>query len=156
MKKFLFALLFLSTQVFAQNAEMISKTLQSEWSEFRSYVETIQADGDIGGYMDYKEFGELTLLWRISDDPKDDEVIRFYMDRPGINSFAVTYHRTHGIIDGENVLRRFVGTEPSGWINHTIDFETGEYFGQQGFFPYALRDQELEMMKDWGITLLGK
>lgn len=156
MKKLLFALVLLSTQAFGQNAETISKTLQSEWSEFRSHVETLEADGDIGGYMEYKEFGEMTLLWRISDEPSDNEVIRFYMDRPGIKSFAVTYHKSHQIVEGKTVLRRFVGTEPTGWINHTIDFVTGDYLGQQGYFPYGLKDEELDMMKEWNITLLGK
>lgn len=156
MKKLLFVFVLLSTQAFGQSAETISETLRSEWSEFRGQVETLEADGEIGGYMEYKEFGDMTLLWRISDDPNDNEVIRFYMDRPGVQSFAVTYHRSHHIVDGKTVLRRFVGTEPTGWINHTIDFATGEYLGQQGHFPYGLKDEELDMMEEWNITLLGK
>jgi hypothetical protein len=153
MKKLLFALVLLSSQAFAQNVEAISKSLRIEWSEFRMMVETLEADGDIGGYMEFKEFGEMTLLWRTSDNPSDNEVIRFYMDRPGIKSFAVTYHRSHHIVDGKTVIRRFVGTEPAGWINHTIDFVTGEYLGHQGYFPYDLKESELNMMRDWGITL---
>lgn len=156
MKKILFALLLLSSQVFAQSAETVSKTLQSEWSEFRSYVETLEADGDVGSYMDYKEFGDMTLLWKISDEANGHEVIRFFMDRPGVKSFVVSYYRTPHIIQGKTILRRFVGTEPTGWINHTIDFVTGDYIGQQGSFPYSLREEELNMMKEWGITLLGK
>lgn len=156
MKKFLFALILLSSQAFGQSAEAISEAVRSEWSEFRDYVETLEADGDIGGYMEYKEFGDMKLLWRISEDPSDNEVIRFYMPRPGVKSFAVTYHRSHQIVQGKTVLRRFIGTEPTGWVNHTIDYATGEYLGQQGFFPHGLRQKELDMMEDWGINTHGE
>lgn len=123
----------------------------NEWSTFRSLVDTLEADGDIGGYMDYKEYGEMTLLWRVSDDASDNEVIRFFRERPGHQSFAVTYHRSHHIVSGHLVLRRFIGAEPTGWINHTIDFETGEFFGTQGYNPLLTRE-ERKLLKDWGIT----
>lgn len=144
-------------QAFAQSAEQISQTLQEEWSRFRAHVEEVTADGDVGGYMDYKEYGDMTLLWRTSGDPSDNEVVRFYMSRENSSDwFSVTYHKSSSIIDGRTVLRRFVGPEPSGWINHTIDYHTGEYLGSQGYFPYALSDSELEMMKAWNIRLMGK
>lgn len=144
------AALLLSHSVFANN---ISETLMKEWNTFRALVETLEADGDVGGYMDYKEYGETTLLWRISDDAQDNEVIRFFRTRPGQQSFAVTYHKSHHIVPGTVVLRRFIGPEPSGWINHTIDFVTGDYFGQQGYTPLLTREEK-ELLEDWDITEL--
>lgn len=122
-----------------------------EWSNFRTLVDTLEADGDVGGYMDFKKYGEMTLLWRTSDNTNDNEVIRFFRTRPGHQSFAVTYHKSHIIVPGKVVLRRFIGPEPTGWINHTIDFETGEYLGRQGFTP-SLTKAEKKLLKDWDIT----
>lgn len=148
MKKTFIALLLLIstiTSVFANPG-----TLMNEWKKFRAQVDTIQPQGDIGGYMLYREYGDMTLLWRTSSEAGENEVIRFFMERPDGQVFAVTYHKSDIIMPGRVVLRRFVGTEPTGWINHTIDFETGEYIGSQGQEP-QLTKAEKKMMKEWGI-----
>lgn len=158
MKKLLFVFLFLSisSTAFGQSASEVVSTLQAEWSRFRTLVDTLTPDGEIGGYMQYVEYEDVTLLWRVSDDASDNEVIRFFIDREGHQSFAVTYHRSHHIIPGQTVIRRFLGGEPTGWINHTIDYNTGEYLGRQGSFPYNLRANEMKMLENWEIKLLGK
>ena len=151
MKKLLVLFLFLSSHVFALTGEEISENLQGEWSKFRTLVETLEADGDIGGYMDFKRYEDVTLLWRIDDDFTGNEVVRFYIPREGrLENFAVTYHKSTSIIDGRVVLRRFVGPEPTGWINYTIDYETGEYLGSQGFTPRLL-ENEVVFLREWGI-----
>lgn len=151
MKKITFVFLVLLTvlsQAFGSDA--ISETLMKEWSTFRSKVDTIEPQGDIGGYMLYRDYNDMTLLWRTSSDTADNEVIRFFMQRNDGTVFAVTYHKSDIIVPGRIVLRRFVGTEPTGWINHTIDFNTGEYLGSQGQKPLLMKNEK-KMMKEWGI-----
>jgi hypothetical protein len=128
----------------------ISKTLMKEWIHFKALVEKVEPRGDVGGYMLYRDYQDMTLLWKTSSDTKENEVIRFFMLRPNGEVFAVTYHKSDIINPGRVVLRRFVGTEPIGWINHTIDFTTGEYLGSQGKRPDLL-PSEKKMMKEWKI-----
>lgn len=150
MKLFLLFVLFTS-QVFAN--DHISQTLMKEWADFRKLVDKVEPQGDIGGYMLYRDFTDVTLLWRTSDNTEENEVIRFFMQRPSGEVFAVTYHKSDIIKPGRTVLRRFVGPEPIGWINHTIDFNSGEYLGLQGEEP-TLTNAEKKMMKNWGIAPL--
>ncbi len=154
MKKIALAFLVLLTimgQAFGN--ENISQTLMKEWTTFRAQVDTIEPEGDIGGYMLYRDYEDMTLLWRTSSDAADNEVIRFFMQRPNGMVFAVTYHKSDVIVPGKVVLRRFVGNEPTGWINHTIDFTTGEYLGSQGQAT-TITASEKKMMKKWGIKEL--
>ena len=154
MKQFTFAFLFmlgLIGQSFA--SDRIPETLMKEWETFRNQVDQIEAQGDVGGYMLYRNYGEMTLLWRTSNNESDNEVIRFFMQRTNGMVFAVTYHKSQVIVPGRLVLRRFVGTEPTGWVNHTIDFATLEYLGSQGQDP-ILTANEKKMMKEWGIESL--
>lgn len=154
MKKILLSFLILFTTaapVFGNDS--ISKTLMNEWKTFRNKVDTIEPQGDIGGYMLYRDYQDMTLLWRTSTEIGDNEVIRFFMERPDGGIFAVTYHKSDIIAPGRVVLRRFVGTEPTGWINHTIDFNTGEYLGSQGQ-KTSILSNEKKMMKEWGIKEL--
>lgn len=139
------------TQVFAN--DFISQTLMKEWTTFRTQVNEITPDGDVGGYMLYREYGDMTLLWRTFEGEEENEVIRFFMQRKDGVVFAVTYHKSDIIVPGRIVLRRFVGTEPVGWINHTIDFNSLEYLGSQGFKP-EITSQEKAMMKKWGIEFI--
>lgn len=149
MKKILIVLLLtLAGQTFAN--ETIAKTILKEWNTFRAQVDVLEPEGDIGGYMLYREYGEMTLLWRTSADLNDNEVIRFFMPRSNGQNFAVTYHKSDIIVPEKFVLRRFVGTEPTGWINHTIDLSTGKYIGSQGSKP-EITSAEKKMMKEWGI-----
>ncbi len=153
MKKIAFAFLVLFSllgQVFANDT--ISSTLMKEWKTFREKVDTIQPDGDVGGYMLYRDYQDMTLLWRTSSEAGANEVIRFFMYRADGSVFTVTYHKSNIIAPGRVVLRRFVGTEPTGWINHTVDFETGKYLGSQGESP-KITTSEKKVMKEWGIQI---
>lgn len=150
MKKCVVAFLFclaIGAQAFGNE---ISETLMSEWKTFRAKVDQIEPHGDIGGYMLYRDYADMTLLWRTSTEDRDNEVIRFFMQRSNGTIFAITYHKSDIIAPGRVVLRRFVGGEPTGWINHTIDFSSGEYLGSQGQKP-ELQAGEKKMMKEWGI-----
>lgn len=149
MKKFLIVL-FLAFAGQSFGNETIAKTILKEWKTFRSQVDVLEPHGDIGGYMLYRDYQDMTLLWLTSPDANDNEVIRFFMERTNGDIFAVTYHRSHIIVPGRVVLRRFVGREPTGWINHTIDMNTGDYLGSQGQKP-ELTASEKKMMKEWGI-----
>lgn len=149
MRKLFFILLLLSSQLMAQTSDP-SQTIHSEWQEFRQLVTTVKADGDIGGYMLYKDYPGIKLLWRTNDQQNENEVIRFFRLRASGKVFSVTYHKSHTIIPGRTVLRRFIGTEPTGWINHTIDFYSGEYLGQQGSTPNLTQEEEY-LLEEWGI-----
>lgn len=154
MKKIILIFSLLVGQAFASHKdEGISQTLMKEWNKFRAQVEKIEPQGDIGGYMLYRDYQDMTLLWKTSDNKNENEVIRFFMLRPTGEVFAITYHKSDIIHPGKTVLRRFVGTEPTGWINHTIDFNTGDYLGPQGQEP-ELTAAEKKLMKDWGISKL--
>lgn len=132
-----------------------SAVLMSEWSKFRKMVETLEPDEEVAGYYKSKAFGDVLLMWRISEDSSDDEVIRFYVEREGEEKyFNVTYHKNKSIVPGRQVLRRFLGTEPSGWKNHTIDFNSGEYLGSQGAWRPDVSEKNMEVLNEWGITLL--
>lgn len=153
MKRMIFAFFVLLTVMGSAFAgESVAARIMGEWTKFRAQVDTIEPQGDIGGYMLYRDYTDMTLLWRTSTEPGENEVIRFFMQRPDGQVFAVTYHKSDIIMPGRVVLRRFVGTEPTGWINHTIDFESGDYIGTQGHMPELLK-AEKKMMKEWGITL---
>jgi hypothetical protein len=151
MKKWLsLSLLFfgLTTQAFGN--EQISQKLMKEWDNLKTKTAQVSADGELGGYMFYKEYGNLTLLWRTSDDMADNEVIRLFLEKNNGSNFVITYHKSNIISPGRTVLRRFVGGEPVGWINHTIDFKTGLYLGTQGQAP-TLTSEEKKLMKAWSI-----
>lgn len=149
MKKLIFVLMFLTSQAFASSE--IAFTILKEWKYFRAEVSTLEPQGDIGGYMLYREYGEMTLLWRTSESMDDNEVIRFFMYRNDGTVFAVTYHRSDIIVPGRMVIRRFIGTEPTGWINHTVDYQTGDYLGSQGTGT-ELTKKEVALLKEWHIT----
>jgi hypothetical protein len=149
MKKIILIFTLLIGNAFASDS--ISKTLMEEWSRFRTLVDKTEPHGDIGGYMLYRDYENMTLLWRTSVGSEENEVIRFFMQRPDGAIFAVTYHKSDIIRPGKVVLRRFVGTEPTGWINHTIDFNSGEYLGSQGEKPNLTADEK-KMMKTWKIS----
>ena len=144
----LLLLLALTTQAFGN--DQISESLIKEWKALKTKTSQISADGELGGYMFYKEYGNLTLLWRTSEDMTENEVIRLFLEKKSGENFVITYHKSDIIAPGRTVLRRFVGGEPTGWINHTIDFVTGSYLGSQGQAP-SLTTEEKKLMKDWSI-----
>ncbi len=137
-------------------AEGVPYILTEEFNRLRSFVAQLKPDGDVGGYYWKKDYGDHLLLWKLeeSEDARAyHEVIRLYASRgEDQKPFAVTYHKTTGIIDGLMVLRRFIGPEPTGWRNDTIDYQTGEYLGSQGFRRLWLQDEDLRILKRWNIT----
>lgn len=141
-----------------------AQIILSEWNRHYALVSNLKPDGDIGGYMLYREYSEydnLILLWKIHTNSESDEVIRFFRKRPmgsGNNDgqvFAVTYHKSQIIVPGEVVLRRFIGTEPTGWSNDTVNFTTGEYLGHQGEVEIQskLTKEEKSMLKNFNIKI---
>lgn len=150
MKKFILMFTLLIGHAFANDT--ISETLMKEWTHFHAMVDTIKPQGDLGGYMLYRDYQDMTLLWRTSTNSSDNEVVRFFMQRSSGVVFAVTYHKSNIINPGRTVLRRFIGTEPTGWTNHTIDLKTGEYLGSQGL-GQEITSAEEKMMREWGITI---
>ncbi|EQC51477.1 hypothetical protein [Bacteriovorax sp. DB6_IX] len=147
MKKLI--LLLLIPFISFANADL-AKTIMNEYQDFREMVSNLKEDRLVGDYYKAKQYPDVLLLWNLRDDINDHEVIRFFRYREDGTPFAVTYHRSSYIVDGRIVLRRFVGPEPSGWENHTIDYLTGEYLGRQGFDPYLSKDEK-QFLIDWNI-----
>ena len=152
MKKLLLILVFLSSNVSAYDATQISNILSNEWTKFENLVKTLEPAGDVGGYLNYVNYGDSKILWRISDDDSDRQVIRFYLEGEDGVPFTISYYKTDDIVDGHMVVRRFIKTGPTSWINHTIDFESGDYLGSQGWFPIDITKKEEALMDLWGIT----
>lgn len=125
-------------------------TIISEYEQIRAYAQKQEAEYMVGHFMSAKQYDDALLLWQLDDDEKYHEVIRLYREREDGTSFAVSYHRSSSIVDGKIVIRRFIGTEPSGWINHTVDYKTGEYLGSQGTEPF-LTEEEEKMLKNWKV-----
>lgn len=155
MKSLFFCFFFLVGASAVAQSDNISETLMSEWETLREKVEILEPDGEVAGYYKRKAFGEVLLMWRISNEPSDDEVIRLYVEREGeAKYFHVTYHKNRSIVPGRQVLRRFLGTEPSGWKNHTIDFKSGEYLGSQGALNADVSEKNKRVLQEWGIIPL--
>jgi hypothetical protein len=149
MKKLLLLFILFLNHSFA--SEQMAQTLIREWNQLANYVQELKPDGSIDGYTMFREFADVTLLWETSEVFQGRERIRFYQERNNGSSFAVTYHRSGIIIPERMVLRRFIGPEPTGWINHTVDLATGEYLGSQGQLP-KLSTREKKLLKEWGIS----
>lgn len=149
--KYIFAILMLFSG--ALNAEPShSEILLQEWSSLRKMVGELVPDGEIGGYYSTKSFDGVTLMWRTRGE-KGDEVIRLFFDKKLEDGryFHVTYYKNDYIVEGRTVLRRFLGLEPSGWGNHTIDFETGDYLGSQGNTKPTINEEQQKILDEWNI-----
>ena len=94
-------------------------------------------------------------MWKLVDEESDSfhEAIRLYIKPTDSQpSFAVTYHKTTIIVPETVVLRKFIGPEPTGWRNDTINYTTGEYLGTQGSSRVRLSDQIKSILTRWNIT----
>jgi len=149
MKKIVFIVLLLSIKSFA--ISIPANTLIKEWTYLRSIVRNQAPQGNIGGYYNYYNLNNSVLLWKISDDSTQNEVIRFFTKRSDGTIFAITYYKSDTIIPDKTVLRRFIGTEPTGWINHTVDLKTGKYLGSQGGITPRTKSEKM-LMKSFLIT----
>ena len=134
-----------------------SQQLLDEYENIRAVVSRLQSDNP--NTMDYyqkKDYGDHVIMWKLEDEGNGhfDEVIRLYI-RPveGESSFAVTYHKTTLIVSGTIVLRKFVGPEPVGWRNDTVDYLTKEYLGFQGNPRFSVNKRIESILKRWNITL---
>ncbi len=152
MKRFLLILCLGLSQALAQTE--VSQVLFQEWERFRTLVGTLEPEGQVGGVYNVRRYGRMELLWKVSADDRQNEVIRFFLDREGMGAFSVTYHKSRQIVPGRLVLRRFLGPEPTGWVGYTVDWETGAVLGRQGSSRPILNQDEEAMLREWGITLL--
>ncbi|MCB0422391.1 MAG: hypothetical protein KDD61_15435 [Bdellovibrionales bacterium] len=133
-----------------------SQVLLYEYYQLRQFVQTLKPDYEVGGYYQAKDYGDYLLMWRLIEDPQGHESIRIYRERKDSSrtNFAITYHRSSEIVPGSIVVRRFVGPEPYGWRNDTVNLQTGEYIGAQGMTYPDLKKAEKNILKTWGIQLL--
>jgi hypothetical protein len=93
-------------------------------------------------------------MWQLAREEGDSERIRLFREREDDDQtwFAITYHHSKYILEGTDVIRRFVGPEPSGWRNDTVDAKTGEFLQTQGAQRPLLTHREAEILADWNIA----
>ena len=145
----------------AHASERIAGRLHSEYARLRALVEKLEPEFEVGGYLKGRRYGDHELLWRLAEEPGcssahlrcDAEVIRIFRDKAGHESFDVTFHRNQAIVPGRTVIRRFVGPNPTGWRNDTIDADSREYLGSQGARRPRLDRREEEILRQWDIEL---
>ena len=155
MKKLLLSFTFLFVfQVFAASNQEKADTILEEYHRLRSYVSELEPDRMIGNFHKVKEFKNHIIVWSLDDDTKYHEMIRIYKNK-GAKGFAITFHRSQTIIDDRLVVRRFIGPEPFGWRNDTVDLETEEYISAQGMRDPQLTEGDLKILKKWDITLFN-
>lgn len=139
--------------VTAHATEPRAHRLNQEFMRLRALVQTLEPEFEVGGYLKGRSYGDHELLWHIEEQPNESEVIRIYRDKPGPESFDVTFHRNQAIVPGRTVIRRFVGPNPTGWCNDTIDAETLEYLGNQGTRRPRMDQAEEAILRKWDIEL---
>jgi hypothetical protein len=137
----------------AATQERISKRIYSEFTRLKALAETLEPEFEVGGLLKGKRYGDHELLWRLAEEPGQYDVIRIFRDKPGKDSFDVTFYRADHIVPGRMVIRRFVGPGVSGWRNDTMDLNTGEYLGAQGASRPRLDQRDLQILKKWDIEL---
>ena len=147
------------------NERTNSQRLIDEFKQLRTAVSQLQPDNNVPGgtghyenYFQEKDYGDYVIMWRLEEqenNPDYHEVIRLYIKPQGEqDSFAVTYHKTTQILKGTLVLRKFVGPEPIGWRNDTINYKTGEYLGFQGMRRLVIPKHIEWILTQWGINPL--
>lgn len=135
-------------------ASQEAETLLAEFDQLREHVLSQEADGVVGGYMNYIQKDGYKILFKPEFDT-DHDVIRIFMNREfPEKDFAITYILSDHLYDGRRVLRRFIGPEPTGWRNHSVDVVTLEYLGSQGNSALQLKEEEAEILRTLGISLL--
>ena len=141
----------ISTSAFASPQ---ADQLIAEFEWLKSWAENAEPDGKIGSLYPYVQHDGYVVMFSEEFDGKHD-VVRFLVQREApVKDFAISYYWSKYIVEGRVVLRRFVGTEPTGWKNHTVDVNTREYLGSQGRRVLNLSDDEKELLQDWGIQQL--
>jgi hypothetical protein len=145
-----FSIIFIS--LFSQ-AQSKSEILLEEFDRIQNFIEQQEADGVVGGLYPFIQQEGYILMSSQEFGTKHD-LIRFFMNREGLQKdFAVTYIRSHYLLEGREVLKRFVGYEPTGWRNDTIDVKTGEDLGFQGVESLLLDEEAQSLLQAWDIQL---
>lgn len=146
--------LAIGLSAFANNSP--SKVLLGEYNRLHKMVQELEPEFEVGGVLKGVKINGVELLWDLASGPSDYDIIRIFVDHPTDPDkfFSVDYYRGTHLIDDHNVVRRFIEPSSSMWVNHTVDFETGEYFGSQGTSFLFLEDFEKKVLKDWGIQVL--
>lgn len=138
----------------AQAMDSRSTVLKNEFDQFYTYVTELEPDGKIGDFMKYKKVGDFTVLWDLGVEKTDYDLIRLYNEHTdGTDSFAVSYYRSQNIVPGRTVIRRFVGPGIKGWRNDTMDLETGEYLGMQGFPEPYMTSEDRALIQEFKVEL---
>lgn len=150
--KFLFTLLVAAFLHLPSLASTPAEILTEEFDRIQKWILTQTPDGNVGGLYDYVQMDGYLILFSQEFD-KDHDTIRFFLNREAPEKdFAITYHYTRHIVRGRTVIRRFIGPEPTGWRNDTIDVNTGEYLGAQGARKLRLKPDEQRIIDHWGLT----
>lgn len=140
----------MATQAYAFNKAEI---LTEEYNRIKSWVQQSQTDGVIGNLYPYIQMDGYILMFS-NDFDNQHETIRFFINGEGHEKdFSITYYKSQYMVENKMVIRRFVGPEPTGWRNDTIDFDTQEYLGFQGTDKPRLNDKAQEIIKEWNLTL---
>ena len=140
------------------NANPASWKLVEEFERLRTEVSRLQPDNSGNSYYREKDYGDHIIMWKLENQttkrPEHQyEEIRLYIKSTGTHPpFDVTYHKTTAIVRGILVLRKFIGPEPHGWRNDTVNYMTGEYLGFQGASHINLPNHVKNILTQWSIT----
>ncbi len=133
-------------------AQSPANILIDEFQRVQNWIGTQIPDGEVGGLYDFIQRDGYKILYSKQFDG-DHDTIRFFLNRKAPEQdFAITYHLSRHITHGRTVLRRFIGPEPTGWRNDTVDFHTKEYLGAQGAQHLRFRKDEQKILQEWGFT----
>ena len=157
MKYFLvFLLMTFSVQVFSEESQE-SKTLISEYNKIVKIIKKSKSDGTIDGFTEYKIVGDgIDLIWTFGETQENPTMIRIYKKKDkNEKSFSVSYYRNSSIIKGTTVIRRFIGSNATGWRNDTVDLSDNQYMGSQGSLSLRLSPKDEGILEVWGITQFG-
>ena len=124
---FVTALLVLQIPAFAAR-DSRSDVILKEYNRLYELVQTLEPEFEVGGLLKGVKMKGVELLWDLASGPSDYDIIRLFVDHPTDPDkfFSVDYYRGTHLIDGHNVVRRFIEPSSSMWVNHTIDFDTGD------------------------------
>lgn len=139
----------------AYTEKQISNHVISEFEQLYMHVQDLEHDYVVGGILKAKKLAGFELLWSLDSDPKGYDTIRIYKKSKDDEKqgFAVTYYRGRHIIEGVNVIRRFMGPAQSGWRADTVDYSTQAYLGYQGKQSPEISADEKKILNKLGITI---
>ena len=141
------------------NGPTPSSELIDEYERLRAKVSQLKSDNPSDpSRRGEKEYGTHFVFWSLEDRdvsaPGYHETIRIFIPPTATypKNFAVSYHKSTHILSEALVLRKFVGPEPSGWRNDTINYATKEYLGMQGSRWVETPEHVEDILAQWDIT----